>query len=100
MNVLVGIGNSDNRLTQQEWVAFLLEVKKVLRYEANAHIHGDWHSYPDSIYQNAAWCVEVDDEKVPELKGALSAIAHIYRQEAIAWNEMTEVEFLGPKGAA
>lgn len=96
MMALVCIGNSDDKLSQQEWVAFQLDVKLAMRYEADAHIHGEWHSYPDSIYQNAAWCIDIeDDDKMWELKGKLAAIAQIYRQDAITWNELTGTVFLG-----
>lgn len=94
MIAYVSIGNSDDKLNQRQWVLFLLETKTAI-HETGALIHGEWHSYPDSIYQNACFCFEVDDEKVPELKGDLAGLAQVYQQESIAWVEAPTTEFLG-----
>jgi hypothetical protein len=91
----IGIGNSDDKLTQREWVLFQIEVRTAVQ-DADATIHGDWHSLPDSIYQNACWCVELDDHNVPEFKGVLAALAVQYKQDAIAWNQIARTEFIGP----
>jgi hypothetical protein len=90
----IGIGNSDNKLTQREWVSFQLDMRMLLQ-STSVNILGDWLSLPDSIYLNACWCIEIDSEKVPELKGDLAALATLHRQDAIAWNEVTATEFLG-----
>ncbi len=92
--VYVAIGNSDDKLSQNRWVCFLLDTKQAI-HDSGALIHGEWTSYPDSIYQNACFCFEIDDDKVPELKGELTAIAVVYDQDAISWVETTATEFLG-----
>jgi hypothetical protein len=92
--VMTAIGNSDNKLPQKLWAAFQLELRSTV-LSADAQIFGDWHSYPDSIYQNACICFELDDDKVPEIKGELAALATIYGQDSIAWNELRQTEFLG-----
>lgn len=96
--VFIGIGNSDDKLTQRAWVAFQLDVRNAIQ-DTTATIHGDWTSYPDSLYQNATWCVELVDDEVPEFKGVLAAIAVQYKQDAIAWNQIARTEFLGPASA-
>ncbi len=93
--VYVAIGNSDDKLGQSRWACFQIDTKDAIMAAADT-IHGDWHSYPDSIYQNACFCFEIDPDKVPELKGTLAAIATEYQQDAIAWNKVTGTDFLGP----
>lgn len=97
MIVYISIGNSDDKLPQRRWAAYMLDVRLCLR-DFKVTTFGVWSSFPDSIYQNASYCFEVKDERVPELKGNLSAIAKIYEQDAIAWNAVTTTEFLGPGG--
>lgn len=96
MIVLACIGNSDDKLPQRRWAAFQLEFRTTILEERGVKIYGDWHSTPDSIYQNAAIMFETADEDVHELKGELAALATIYKQDSIAWNELTRTEMLGP----
>jgi hypothetical protein len=91
----IGIGNSDDKLSQREWVAFQIDIRQAIQ-DTRSTIHGDWTSFPDSIFQNACWCVELDDEAVPEFKGVLAALAVEYKQDAIAWNQIARTEFIGP----
>jgi hypothetical protein len=93
------VGNSDDKLPQRQWVSLQLEIRMAIQ-ETAAAILGDWHSAPDSIYQNACWCIEIDGDEVPELKGHLAALATVYKQQSIAWNACTDTEFLGQKAAA
>lgn len=95
MIAFIGIGNSDDKLSQRQWVCFQLDVRQQLS-DMESNIIGEWHSYEDSIFQNACFAVEIEDDKAPELKGALAAIATIYEQDAIAWNPAPATEFLGP----
>lgn len=93
--VLACIGNSDDKLPQARWAALQIEFRTVVLDRPNITIFGDWHSHPDSMYQNASIMFEIDDDNVPELKGDLAALAKIYGQDSIAWNELTETVFLG-----
>lgn len=94
MIAFIGIGNSDDKLSQRRWVCFQLDVRQQLS-DMEVNIIGEWHSYPDSIFQNACFAIDVEDEKVPEVKGALAAIATVYEQDAVAWNPAPATEFLG-----
>lgn len=92
--IYIGIGNSDDKLSQREWALLQIEVKQAL-HERNANLIGEWHSYPDSIFQNACFALDVDQALVPELKGDLTALATMYKQDAIAWAEAPTTEMLG-----
>lgn len=91
----VGIGNSDDKLTQQEWAALQHDVMNIFD-DHNVEMIGYWHSLPDSMYQNACYCIVADLDKIPEMKGQLAALATIFRQDAIAWSEAPLTEMLGP----
>lgn len=94
--VYVSIGNSDDKLTQDEWAAFLIEVERAVR-RWGGWIHGVWYSAPVSSWQNACFCFEIHNEwaeerQVQELRG----IARKYRQDSIAWAEVGTMRFLEP----
>jgi hypothetical protein len=94
MIVYVSIGNSDDKLTQQEWALFFSHTAVLL--QGHARVHGQWASEPASAWQNACWCVEVGgNTKVEFIKAELVGLAVQYRQDSIAWAEVKGTEFLG-----
>jgi hypothetical protein len=98
MSVYVTIGNSDDKLTQEEWAQFYSLVNRTIRRVAD-DIHGQWVSSPTSVYQNACWCFVLPDdgylvsEVRRKLRDELKRLAREYRQDSIAWAE-AEVELL------
>lgn len=91
--VYISIGNSDGRLSQSKWMYFTHWVDRFIR--AAGQVHGSWYSLPNSEYQNACWCVELhsaDSEK--RLRSQLQLEKDNYRQDSIAWAEITQTEFL------
>ncbi|MEU8371196.1 hypothetical protein [Micromonospora tulbaghiae] len=82
--VYISIGNSDDKLTQNEWAHFVEDVRQALRNFALAQ-HGEWFSATDSPWQNAVWCAEVRDVMIADLRNRLAATAKAYRQDSIAW---------------
>lgn len=98
MIVYVSIGNSDDKLNQRDWALFQIELQEIL-HSAGGLFHGEWYSNPNSIFQNCCILVELDENRVPELKGVLAALAQEYRQDAIAWAHAPHTEFLGPPKA-
>lgn len=96
MNVLVSIGNSDDRLSQAHWAAFIHAVRTLLDVytEAGAiRVHGEWFSKPDSPWQNANWCFEPLHKVAPVFVEDLIAIRKKFGQDSIAWTE-GQVQFL------
>lgn len=91
MIVYISIGNSDDKLTQEQWYDYIIEV---IRTVSVGHIHGAWYSEPASKYQNACWCVEFKTSNdVYQAKEALKIIRGNYRQDSIAW-AVAETEFI------
>lgn len=100
MIVYISIGNSDDKLTQKEWAHFIADVEDDIQGSI-ARIHGSWLSASDVPWQNACWCIELDETafnfkiQVQRLKGNLRSHAQAYRQDSIAWAEVRETELLG-----
>lgn len=100
MNILISIGNSDDKLTQRDWSEFIASVRELLDWPDRVAIHGEWFSAPDKPWQNANWCIETRDDGARFLiRRELRKLAERYRQDSIAWTQ-GEVEFLGAEGTA
>lgn len=95
--IYISIGNSDDKLTQQQWASFYRHVNLAIRDAASA-VHGQWVSEPAAAWQNACWCVEIPDNgSIGMLRGRLAAEAAAYLQDSIAWAEVPVTEFLAPE---
>lgn len=86
--VYVSIGNSYDKLTQRDWSSFYWHTNAVVREHAET-VHGAWVSQSTSAWQNACWCIEIDDEAAGFLAAELSSLANVYHQDSIAWAEAT-----------
>ncbi|AFY60325.1 hypothetical protein [Synechococcus sp. PCC 6312] len=87
--VVIQIGNSDDRLSQRDWVRFRARVREVVcRY--CAQIHFDGHSNSDAVWQNACFVAEIP-EGLSEvaLKDVLSEISDEFGQDSIAFTTGT-----------
>lgn len=93
ITVYVSVGNSDDRLTQQQYSGFVSLVDKVLDARVS-RIHGAWVSESAAAYQNACWCVDVPEDHVEFLRLDLSAVARQFRQDSIVWAEVKGTDFL------
>lgn len=99
MNVLISIGNSDDKLTQREWASYIGDMRDALKEFEEAGllvIHGEWFSAPDSPWQNANWCVEASAMVYQHLSGLRTRLTQIrkrHRQDSIAWTQ-GPVEFI------
>ncbi len=97
MTVHISIGNTDNKLTQQEWSRFCREVDGRVTYWAPI-VHGAWYSLPNAPWQNAVWAFDPpsDPAALAQLLTALRGAANHYDQDSIAWNE-SETTFVTPE---
>lgn len=113
INTLISIGNSDDKLTQARWSAYVAAVRAIINEGAEHgdwQIHGEWFSLPDQPWQNANWCIQLlpKDEVIRggwtveavryELKRRLRVEARLYDQDSIAWTE-GEIVFLPGLGS-
>lgn len=87
MTVTIQIGNTDNKLTQQEWGMFVERVDCEIR-QPNTTVHfmggpSNWEPW-----QNVAWVIEIyGDARYLELLAALRMARAFFRQDSIAWTE-------------
>lgn len=104
--VYISIGNSDDKLSQADWSDYVVAIDLRLLDRSTypesvvKRRHGYWHSLPTDPWQNACWCVELDNDEgdwdeIDVLKADLRYIADDYRQTSVAW-AVAATEFLEP----
>ena len=79
--VTVLIGNTDNKLTQQEWAQFYMDVSGAVSREAD-RVQFSGSSPGFAPWQNACFVAVV--ERPERLRLALGALAAKWRQDSIA----------------
>lgn len=84
--ITVQIGNSDDKLTQEEWSKFVEATDKIIHYNSRT-IHFWGGSVAWVKWQNVAWIFECEEEKISVLKDALWLIRSMYKQDSIAYTE-------------
>ncbi len=86
MTVTIQIGNSDDKLTQAEWAAFVNTVRSTaLRFSDEIHFFGASSNY--ERWQNAAVIIECKETNREALRFQLKEIKAHWRQDSIAWTE-------------
>ncbi len=94
------IGNSDDKLGQAAWSAFVARVYAAADRAAadGGQIQFAGYSAPGAPWQNAMWAVSLPDDPAvrANLRAALRLLAATYGQDSIAWWESGHVEMLEP----
>ncbi len=98
ITVYLTIGNSDDKLSQAAWSAYCDDVTYVVNAAARdgGRVHAACFSSPTVPWQNAIWCVELDDGRAAVLRRALALLARRYRQDSIAWAQVDQVDMIEP----
>lgn len=86
--VVITIGNSDNKLTQQEWSSFVSDVHDIVLH-SNYVIHFHGLSVGSAPWQNASWVLGFKNNlaaimNINAIRQELSKLAKKYRQDSIA----------------
>lgn len=91
--IIIQIGNSDDKLTQKEWSAYVKKIERaIIKHASEVHFSG--FSVGDAPWQNAAWVFVPDPEGFTKyLPERLREIRTEYRQDSIAWTE-GETQFI------
>jgi hypothetical protein len=94
--VLVSIGNSDDKLSQEDWSEFIASVRSAIHsVRPKVQIHGEWFSAPDVQWQNANWLLEIPgDDLAQGLRDDLVHERKRYDQDSIAWSVVEKTEFI------
>lgn len=91
MTIIIQIGNTDNKLTQQEWSRYCRKVDECVRHHAD-EIHFYGHPPGDQPWQNAAWITQMDSLGRVGLVRELGNIKREFNQDSIAIT-LGETEF-------
>lgn len=92
---VIQIGNSDNKLTQNQWAHFVVGVNLAICSHCG-HVHFKGGSDWDAPWQNACWvCVPISEEAANLLRSDLALEAARNGQESIALT-VGETEFIKP----
>lgn len=81
--VCIQIGNSDNKLTQEEWAEFVQEIESIVN-TPNTTVHFFGGSPSFETWQNACCVLEVDGRHINSLKRFLINCRKKYKQDSIA----------------
>lgn len=92
MTVTIQIGNSDDKLTQKEWAAFVMEVQDVVQRFA-VHVHFSGSSSTVAPWQNCCWILDVSEPEAESLRCRLVGIRRAFRQDSVAWT-VGETQFI------
>ena len=90
--VTICIGNSDNKLTQQEWSNFIERVYVVM-CDRSVAVHFSGFSAGDSPWQNVCWVAEVAKEDIEPLRAELKNVRERFKQDSVAFTA-GETEFI------
>lgn len=79
MYVAVSVGNTDNKLTQQEWNRFVEDMIDAIGDMGKVHFFGGSSTY--APWQNVAWIVELR-ENVVSFSARITKIREKYKQDS------------------
>jgi len=102
--ITFAIGNTDDKLPQREWSAFVGQVHAlvdlVVHNHDDANVQFMGYSAPGAPWQNALWAIQMPDDTDGReaLRARLKVLAGRYRQDAVAWWEAPTAEMLTPFG--
>jgi hypothetical protein len=85
--VIITIGNTDNKLTQQQWSAFCVDLSMLVKQHSE-EVYFLGHSPSDTPWQNMQTSFRMRSSAVggmiPWLRTKLTELAREYNQDAIA----------------
>jgi hypothetical protein len=83
MIVCIQAGNTDNKLTQQEWASFVEHINATLAiHQQGRYFFGGSETY--APWQNVCFVCEVDPTCLNALKTDLAQVRASYKQDSIA----------------
>lgn len=82
------IGNSDDKLTQKEWSAFVSAIEDIVR-AYHGFIHFCAGSDSRLPWQNFCWVFEIEDDDIlcDALKEQFTRTRIKFRQDSLVWTE-------------
>ncbi len=83
MNVCIQIGNTDNKLSQQNWSKYCHDIKSICDKFGIIHFTGG--APTDMPWQNYCVCVMTDEPEI--LRESVIECRKKYLQDSVAWLE-------------
>ena len=84
--VTIQIGNSDDKLTQKQWAAYVEDVSTAVKETCpDVHFFGGSPNWTE--WQNVAMVVNASKEDLTCLRLKLADIKKLYNQDSIAWTQ-------------
>ena len=83
MIAVLQIGNSDNKLTQNEWSHFVHGIQQCVA-ECGIEIHFFGTSQGDAPWQNACWVCSVIEPDIDKFQEEVTRIRKSFRQDSVA----------------
>jgi hypothetical protein len=83
VTVTIQIGNSDDKLTQQEWSGFVSDMR--INVTSYGEVHFDGGNDNDARWQNYCWVVNVPCEQLENFKTEVAFFGRAHRQTSIAF---------------
>lgn len=81
--VTVQIGNTDDKLAQADWSAYAMAIKGAI-FGSCTEVHFFGGPPTFERWQNVAWVVTVEDDKLADLRRALTDVRQCFEQESVA----------------
>lgn len=89
--VYFSIGNTDHKLSQEDWSDYSTEVFDAV-HEYAEQVLGEYYSASNAPHQNACIAARIPDSVADELRAALAEIRTDYGKGSIAWAAVTKTE--------
>lgn len=84
MIATIQIGNSDDKLPQSEWSAYVNELASAIKGDG-LQIHFFGSSEGSQPWQNACWVVAIRELEVAPMLAEIKRIRQKYRQDSVAF---------------
>lgn len=81
MYIVVSVGNTDNKLTQDEWSQYVEEVDEILRANGKIHFFGGAPNWMP--WQNTAWIADILAENSSTVMSRLNAARIFHKQRSL-----------------
>ena len=80
--MIICIGNTDNKLTQQGWYSFCNDINHTIeQYPHTLHFFGGPPTH--SPYQNVLWMLEIREEYIEKLKREIKEVRETFGQDSV-----------------
>ncbi|MEU0532011.1 hypothetical protein [Amycolatopsis tolypomycina] len=89
--VYISIGNTDHKLSQEDWSDYSTEVIDAVHEHAE-QVLGEYYSASNAPHQNACIAARIPDSVAGDLRTALAEIRTDYGKSSIAWAVVKRTE--------